>query len=80
MTTLTIKLVQVSPTGAHTKFVVEEGGVERVAFDFEVDTFDKIDSWEELRPFVRQIIRIAKRGRTRAQLRSMFTSGVDVVL
>jgi hypothetical protein len=80
MTTLTIKLVQVSPTGAHTRFTLSEGGIERASFDFEVDTFDKIDAWQDLRPFVRMIVRIAKRGRTRARLRTMFEAGVDVVL
>lgn len=80
MTTLTIKLEKVSPTGAHLKFVIYEGGQSRVAFDFEADTFDRVDSWEELRPLVRMLVRIAKRGRTRAQLRAMFEAGVDVVL
>lgn len=80
MTTLTIKLEHVSPTGAHTKFTVYEGGQARASFDFETDTFDKIDAWEELRPLVRMLVRIAKRGRTRGQLRAMFEAGVDVPL
>lgn len=80
MTTLTIKLEYVSRTGAHTKFVVYEGGAPRAAFEFEADTFDRVDAWEDLRPLIRMLVRIAKRGRTRAQLRALFEAGVDVTL
>ena len=76
----TIKLEYLSRTGAHTKFVIYEEGIPRATFEYEFDQLDQPPRYEDMRGVIRTLVKLAKRDRTKAQLRTLLEQGVTINL